>query len=53
MKTTSNLPHKVGSAEVASPELKKVVMQFMENFNVLNRRVAELERKVSQQNNGG
>ena len=49
----SALPHKVGSAEIASPEIKKVVMQFMENFNALNKRLAALERKTSQQNKGG
>ena len=29
---TKPLPHKVGNASVANPELKTVVMQFMENF---------------------
>lgn len=47
---TKNLPHKVGIADIANPELKRVAMLFMENFKSLDRRIAALERKISQQN---
>lgn len=44
----SALPHKVGSAEIVSPELKKVVMQFMENFLALGGDVSTLQRAVKE-----
>ena len=41
-KNAADIPHKVGSAEIASPELKKIVMQFMENFLALGGQIADL-----------
>lgn len=45
---TKPLPHKVGTADIANPELKKVAMLFMENFKSLDVRLAAVERKLSQ-----
>ena len=38
------LPHKVGTAEIANAELKNLAMQFMENFMALGGQVADLQR---------
>ncbi len=40
------LPQKVGNASITSGELKTVVMQFMENFLLLHRQLAELQEAV-------
>ena len=38
------LPHKVGTAEIANAELKNIAMQFMENFTALGGQVADLQQ---------
>lgn len=43
-----DLPHKVGTAEIASPELKKVTMQFMENFLALGGQVSALQQVAAE-----
>lgn len=50
--TVRPLPHKVGTADIKSLELKKVTMQFMENFKFIERQmnnimnaVVELQKK--------
>lgn len=53
MKKKSGLPHKVGTTDIASAELKKVVMQFMENFMALDRRVGAAEAAVRELQKGG
>ena len=50
---TSPLPHKVGTADIANPELKRIAMLFMENFKALDRRIAAVERVVNNQKKGG
>ena len=45
------IPHKVGSAAIASPELKTVVMQFMENFLALGGQIADLRSAVREVEN--
>jgi hypothetical protein len=45
------LPHKVGNAAIASPELKTVVMQFMENFLSLGGCVSDLQEAVRKLSN--
>ena len=45
------LPHKVGNASIASPELKTVVMQFMENFLSLGGCVSDLQEVVRRLSN--
>lgn len=47
-RVSGGLPHKIGTADISSAELKRVVMQFMENFNALDKRTKELERKVTE-----
>lgn len=42
----SIIPHMVGNAGIASPELKNVVMLFMENFKALGGQVADLYQAV-------
>ena len=43
-----DLPHKVGTAEISSPELKKVTMQFMENFLALGGQVSALQQVAAE-----
>lgn len=43
----SALPHKFGTAEISSPELKKVAMQCMENFLAISRQMAEVQMNVA------
>lgn len=50
---TKPLPHKIGVADIANPELKRVAMLFMENFKVLDTRIAALERAWNNQKKGG
>lgn len=48
------LPHKVGAADIANPELKRVVMLFMENFKSLDARLSAVEKSVNDnQKKGG
>ena len=52
--TTKPLPHKVGVADIANPELKKVAMLFMENFKSLDVRLSAVEKAVNDnQKKGG
>lgn len=52
--TTKPLPHKVGTADIANPELKRVSMLFMENFKSLDARLAAVERAITEnQKKGG
>lgn len=37
------LPHRVGVADIASPELKRVTMLFMENFESIARQLSEVQ----------
>ena len=50
---TKPLPHKIGVADIANPELKRVAMLFMENFKALDTRIAALERAWNNQKKGG
>lgn len=43
----SALPHKFGTAEISSPELKKVAMQCMENFLALARQMSEVQQGLN------
>lgn len=52
--TTKSLPHKVGVADIANPELKKVAMLFMENFKSLDARLSAVEKAINDdQKKGG
>ena len=50
---TKPLPHKVGTADIANPELKRVAMLFMENFKSLDTRLAAVERAITENQKGG
>lgn len=45
--TTKPLPHKVGIADIANPELKRITMLFMENFTSLDSRLAKVEKVIN------
>lgn len=48
------LPHQVGTADIASPELKRVAMLFMENFKSLDARLSAVEKAINDdQKKGG
>lgn len=48
------LPHKVGTADIKSSELKKVTMQFMENFKFIERQMNNIMNAVIElQKKGG
>lgn len=52
--TVRPLPHKVGTADIKSPELKKVTMQFMENFKFIERQMNNIQNAVIElQKKGG
>lgn len=52
--TTKPLPNKVGTADIANPELKRVAMLFMENFKSLDARLSSVERAINEnQRKGG
>lgn len=51
---TRHLPHKVGVADIANPELKKIAMLFMENFKSLDARLSAVEKAINDdQKKGG
>lgn len=51
---TKPLPHKVGVADIANPELKKIAMLFMENFKSLDVRLSAVEKAINDdQKKGG
>ena len=51
---TKPLPHKVGVTDITNPELKKIVMLFMENFKSLDTRLSAVEKAINDdQKKGG
>ena len=51
---TKPLPNKVGTADIANAELKKIAMLFMENFKSLDVRLSAVEKAVNDnQRKGG
>ena len=48
----SILPHKVGTADIQSAELKKIAMQFMENFKALEKKIETLQNEVKKLQEG-
>lgn len=50
---TKAIPHKIGTADIANPELKRVAMLLMENIKSLDNRLAALERTVNEERKKG
>lgn len=51
---TKGIPHKIGTADIANPELKRVAMLLMENIKSLDTRLAAVEKAVNDnQKKGG
>ena len=50
---TRPLPHRVGTADIASPELKRVTMLLMENIVSLKEQLEAAQNAVRELQRGG
>lgn len=50
---TEKLPHQFGTADIASPELKKVAMMIMEDIKFLHRQLASVQAAIREMKKGG